>query len=180
MAEPNTYGFGRQTAKDLYDLVNTGRNTKINRSGSQPTPSDQDQVVKVGVAVDGITAGSSGTVRVYRLGVDTEEEIDAYLDWLTDEDISEGKQVIVAYFEDEDRRWRVIGAECEEIPPEVITTGNAEEPQQLNTTFTTVSGQSLLYSSGEAILESPSTGILCDDLGNVIIDDYLRIVRAFL
>lgn len=60
-----------------------------------------------------VTAGSTGSVTLYDKGVSTGATITAHLDWMHgSEDISSGKEVVVAYFALEDR-WRFIASECE-------------------------------------------------------------------
>ena len=72
------------------------------------------QHVELPAVTDGaITAGSSGSVTVYQTGSTTSYTITAYLDWMhNSENISSGKQVLIAWFPTE-ARWRIVGAECE-------------------------------------------------------------------
>jgi len=73
----------------------------------------QSQIVKIGKADAEITADSSGTVSIWRDGVDTGEDVTAELDWMHgSENISLGKEVLVTWFADEGI-WRITGAECE-------------------------------------------------------------------
>lgn len=60
-----------------------------------------------------VTAGSTGSVTLYDKGISTGATITAHLDWMHgSENISSGKEVVVAYFALEDR-WRFIASECE-------------------------------------------------------------------
>ena len=73
------------------------------------------QTVKIGKADAAITAGSTGTISIWRDGADTTENIeDVELDWMHGStDVSLGKQVMITYFADE-AIWRITGAECED------------------------------------------------------------------
>jgi len=83
----------------------------------QPTVLSGGQV-KIGKAKTDIVSGTSGTIEIYRqddtgqFPVDTGEEVDANLDWLSTETISAGKQVMIQRFRDEGI-WRITAAECE-------------------------------------------------------------------
>jgi len=83
----------------------------------QPTVLSGGQV-KIGKSKNDITSGTSGTIQIYRQAdtgqfpVDTGEEVDANLDWLSTETISAGKEVLIQWFKDEGI-WRIVGAECE-------------------------------------------------------------------
>lgn len=60
-----------------------------------------------------ITAGSSGTVSVWRNGSDTSFNVTGYLNWMDgSEDISGDREVVLHYFEDE-AKWVITNAECE-------------------------------------------------------------------
>lgn len=63
-------------------------------------------------------AGTSADVTLKNEDPDADvETVVAHLDWMhNDEDISSDTQILIAWFDDE-KRWVVIGAECE-IPPE--------------------------------------------------------------
>lgn len=66
-----------------------------------------------GKADSTITAGSSGTVSVWRGGSDTSYNVTGYLNWMHgSEDISSGKELVLCYFEDE-AKWVIVNAECE-------------------------------------------------------------------
>ena len=83
----------------------------------QPTVLSGGQV-KIGKANADITAGVLGTVNIWRratpttAAVDTGETEEAYMDWLSTETISAGKEVMIQRFRDEGI-WRIVGAECE-------------------------------------------------------------------
>ncbi|MDC3267865.1 hypothetical protein OAU14_00435 [bacterium] len=83
----------------------------------QPTVLSGGQV-KIGKANADITAGTAGTVNIWRratpttAAVDTGETVEAYFDWLSTETISAGKEVLVEWFKDEGI-FRIIGSECE-------------------------------------------------------------------
>lgn len=76
--------------------------------------------LKIGKADSTITAGSTGTVSVWQKNAstgtleDTGDNVTVYLDWMHgSEDVSSGKQVLIARFSEYGGIWRVIGAECE-------------------------------------------------------------------
>ena len=73
------------------------------------------QTSKIGKADADITAGSTGTVSIWRDGADTTENIeDVELDWMHGgTKVSSGKQVMITFFADEGI-WRITGAECED------------------------------------------------------------------
>lgn len=141
----------------------------------EPTTTRQDNSgisgLKIGITDEVIAAGSSGVVSIWVRNasdvlVDTGVNIVAsYLDWLTEEDISEGIEVLLGWFPDEGPSgiWRIIGAECE--PPEgpdVIQVTSTNEPQLLTGFFKNVSGMALTYSSGTAILATAPAAELTD------------------
>ena len=72
------------------------------------------QNVKIGKADADITAGSTGTISIWRDGVDTTENVEAVeLDWMHGgTKVSSGKEVMITFFADEGK-WRITGAECE-------------------------------------------------------------------
>ncbi len=72
------------------------------------------QIVKIGKADADITADSTGTVSIWRGGVDTTENVtDVELDWMHGgTKVSAGKEVMITFFADEGI-WRITGAECE-------------------------------------------------------------------
>jgi hypothetical protein len=60
-----------------------------------------------------IKAKKSGQVTVWLSGVTTGLNEEAWLNWMhSNKDISAGKEVLIRFFEDEDK-WVIIGAECE-------------------------------------------------------------------
>lgn len=73
-------------------------------------------VTMLGVVSNGgpITAGGSGTVRLWRSNlVDTLYNVTARLDWMHNaQNVSDAKQVLLTWFPLE-RIWRIVGAECE-------------------------------------------------------------------
>lgn len=75
------------------------------------------------VADSAITDGSSGTVSIWENGVDTGTNVTAHLNWVTGgEDISAGKELVIWWFDDE-QKWVILIAECED-PPETPTLTN--------------------------------------------------------
>jgi len=96
---------------------------KNNPSAIGRTATRQPQVisknnVKIGKADADITAGVLATINIWRRAtpttapVDTGETVEAYMDWLSTETISAGKQVMVQFFASEGI-WRIVGAECQ-------------------------------------------------------------------
>jgi len=82
----------------------------------QPTVLSGVQV-KIGKADADITAGSTGTISIWRsvngaAPTDTGDNVDAVFDWLSTETITAGKQVMIQRFKDESL-WRIVSAECE-------------------------------------------------------------------
>ena len=85
-------------------------------------PSRQPQVlsgqrVKIGKTAALIEAGDSATITIWKRDgatapAVTTETVDAYYDWLSTEDISSGKMVLIQWFSSENC-WRIVGAECE-------------------------------------------------------------------
>ena len=77
--------------------------------------SPSDQTVKIGKADADITVGSTGTISIWRNGIDTGENIENVdLDWMAGAtDVSAGKEVMITWFADEGL-WRITGAECED------------------------------------------------------------------
>ncbi len=71
------------------------------------------QTVKIGKADADITVGSTGTVSIWRAGVDTTENETAKLDGRAGTtEVSSCKEVMITWFADEGI-WRITGAECE-------------------------------------------------------------------
>lgn len=72
-----------------------------------------EQGVKIGKADADIAVGATGTISIWRNGLDTSENEDARLDWMAGSDqVSAGKEVLITWFADE-ALWRITGAECE-------------------------------------------------------------------
>ena len=73
------------------------------------------QTSKIGKADADITAGSTGTVSIWRDGADTTEDVTGVkLDWMAGTtQVSSGKEVMITWFADESI-WRITGAECED------------------------------------------------------------------
>ncbi len=72
------------------------------------------QTAKIGKADADITTGSTGTISIWRAGVDTTENETASLDWMAGTtQVSLGKEVMITWFADEGI-WRITGAECED------------------------------------------------------------------
>ena len=73
------------------------------------------QTVKIGKADAQIPIDSTGTVSIWRDGVDTTENITGVkLDWMAGTtNVSSGKEVMITWFADEGI-WRITGAECED------------------------------------------------------------------
>jgi hypothetical protein len=70
-------------------------------------------VTCIGKADSEITIDSSGTVSLWTDAGDSGDNVTAELDWMHgDENVSSGKEVLVAWFPDESL-WRIVGAECE-------------------------------------------------------------------
>lgn len=94
------------------------QNPKVGKRDHVPPRMISNQIVKIGKADAAITFDSSGTVSIWKRNgsgtlVDTTENVTAHLDWMHgDENVSSGKEVLVAWFQDEGI-WRIIGAECE-------------------------------------------------------------------
>jgi hypothetical protein len=104
----------RQMAAEFRSRNPSAGSLSISRSPSVVQGAD----VKIGKADADITAGTAGTVNIWRratpttAAVDTGETVEAYFDWLSTETISAGKEVMVQWFSDEGI-WRIVGAECE-------------------------------------------------------------------
>ena len=102
-------------------------------SSRQPTVLSGGQV-KIGKADADITAGTAGTVNIWRratpttAAVDTGETVEAYFDWLSTETISAGKEVMVQWFKDEGL-WRIVGAECETTTAAATLHGASANPK---------------------------------------------------
>ena len=72
------------------------------------------QTVKIGKADSNIAVDATGTVSIWRAGVDTTENETASLDWMAGTtQVSAGKEVMITWFADEGI-WRITGAECED------------------------------------------------------------------
>ncbi len=72
------------------------------------------QTVKIGKTNSLISVGSTGTVSIWRDGVETIENETVSLDWMAGTtDVSAGKEVMITWFADEGI-WRITGAECED------------------------------------------------------------------
>jgi hypothetical protein len=120
------------------------------------TPPNRRRIIKRAVTDSAITAGSTGTVSIWKknptTGVleDTDVDETAYLDWMTAEDISEGKQIVIDWTGSE---WLIIGAECEDAtPPDVLSGSTTLKAQTLTNDFAEVGGMIETYKSGSAII----------------------------
>lgn len=72
------------------------------------------QTVKIGKADADIAVDATGTISIWRDGVDTTENEEAKLDWMAGTtQVSLGKEVMITWFADE-AIWRITGAECED------------------------------------------------------------------
>ena len=72
------------------------------------------QIVKIGKADADIAVDTTGTISIWRAGVDTTEDETASLDWMAGTtQVSSGKEVMITWFADEGI-WRITGAECED------------------------------------------------------------------
>ena len=72
------------------------------------------QTVKIGKADADIAVDATGTISIWRAGVDTTENETASLDWMAGTtQVSSGKEVLITWFADEGI-WRITGAECED------------------------------------------------------------------
>lgn len=141
--------------KQLYDWWKRNRRTLL-KPQTQPGKLPRmltSAKLKIGKTDGTITPDTSGTVSVWRDGSDTGEDITAWLDWMTDQNISADKEVLCAYFNDESK-WRIIGAECEDAGPDIFMAINQDEPQTLTTTYAEPTGMKLDYTSGTAITPS--------------------------
>ena len=77
-------------------------------------PNLSPQRVKIGKADSDISVDTTGTISIWRAGVDTTENVSAKLDWMAGTtQVSSGKEVMITYFADE-AIWRITGAECED------------------------------------------------------------------
>lgn len=97
----------------LYDSILV----QLNRRNGRLECVGESGLVRIGKTTGTITAGSSGTVNVWRGSTAAETNpvvaLTAHLDWMHgSEDISSGKEVQVRYFTDAEK-WRITGAECE-------------------------------------------------------------------
>lgn len=112
----------------------------------------QVQTLAVGKTTQQISAGGNGTVEIYRDGAATGEEVTAELDWMTSQNISSGKEVLLNYFYDE-FLWRIIGAECEDsVGSTVFQLQNDTESQTLTTSYALVPGMTVLIQSGDGVV----------------------------
>ncbi len=71
--------------------------------------------LKIGKADADILKDTSGTISIWNGDplADSGDNETAHLDWMHgDEQVSAGKEVLIAWFADESK-WRIIGAECE-------------------------------------------------------------------
>ena len=146
------------------------------------TPPNRRRIIKRAGTDSAITAGSTGTVSIWKknptTGVleDTDVDETAYLDWMTAEDISEGKQIVIDWTGSE---WLIIGAECEDAtPPDAIASGTTDQPQSFNGTFKEVKGFTLQYLSGAAMVSVVADEFeqLTDDVGSLIVDDAAEVL----
>jgi hypothetical protein len=75
---------------------------------------DPEQIEYLATATSTIEAGGNGSCELRWAGADTGSEVQCELDWMHgDQDISDGKQIVVKWFPD-DQFWRVMQAECED------------------------------------------------------------------
>ncbi len=140
----------RTSVEILYSEVGTAKLCKVHLK-------PQVQTLAVGKTTEQISAGSNGTVEIYRDGTATGEEVTAELDWMTSENISSGKEVLINYFYDE-FIWRIIGAECEDsVGSTVFQIQNDTEPQTLTTSYALVPGMSVLIQSGDGVVPTAMT-----------------------
>ncbi len=117
----------------------------------------QVQTLAVGKTTEEISAGTSGDVEIYREGIATGETVTAELDWMTSQNISSGKEVLLNYFYDE-FLWRIIGAECEDsVGSTVFQLQNDTESQTLTTSYALVPGMTVLIQSGDGVVPTAMT-----------------------
>jgi len=88
-------------------------------------PSRQPQIlsgqpVKIGKTTALVETGDLATIDIWERDGATSpavaypsETVEAYYDWLSIEDISSGKMVLIQWFSNENC-WRIVGAECEQ------------------------------------------------------------------
>jgi len=104
----------RQRAQDF----RKNNPSAIGRTATRQPQVVSKKTVKIGKANADITAGVLATVNIWRratpttAAVDTGETEEAYMDWLSTETISAGKEVMIQWFGAEGI-WRIVGAECE-------------------------------------------------------------------
>lgn len=121
---PNFYTFGPETARRIKRFVDENDVPPVRREREVRNPIDAPDsggsALKIGKADSDITAGSTGTVSLWQKNPstgtleDTGDNVTAYLDWMHgSEDVSSGKQVVIARFGEYGGIWRIIGAECE-------------------------------------------------------------------
>lgn len=140
----------RTSVEILFSEVGTAKLCKVHLK-------PQVQTLAVGKTTEQISAGSNGTVEIYRDGTATGEEVTAELDWMTSENISSGKEVLINYFYDE-FIWRIIGAECEDsVGSTVFQIQNDTESQTLTTSYALVPGMSVLIQSGDGVVPTAMT-----------------------
>jgi hypothetical protein len=144
----------RQTLKEVLGWYRQNKaKLKPGKPRKMPRMLTSGLQLKIGKTDGIISSDASGTVSVWRDGSDTGEDITAWLDWMTDQNISADKEVLCAYFNDESK-WRIVGAECEDAAPDIFMAINQDEPQTLTTTYAEPAGMKLDYTSGTAITPS--------------------------
>lgn len=87
---------------------------------------DATHVEYIGVAKgDILPDATDGVVTIWENGVTTNWDLTGvHLDWMAgDEQVSNGKEVLVAWFPNE-QIWRIVGAECEDKEPPIGWGGN--------------------------------------------------------
>jgi len=140
----------RTSVEILYSEVGTAKLCKVHLN-------PQVQTLAVGKTTQQISAGGNGTVEIYRDGAATGEEVTAELDWMTSQNISSGKEVLLNYFYDE-FLWRIIGAECEDsVGSTVFQLQNDTESQTLTTSYALVPGMTVLIQSGDGVVPTAMT-----------------------
>ena len=149
-----------QTLKDLVKWWRINK-TRVLPKAKAKAPSQMLSTgsrIKIGIADETITAGSTGTISIWQKNAttgaleDTTNDETAYLDWMTAEDISEGKQVAIAW-QTAENIWRILWAECEDAtPPDVLSGSTTLKAQTLTNDFAEVGGMIETYKSGSAII----------------------------
>jgi hypothetical protein len=127
-----------------------------------------------GYASGNIAPDTSGSVLPVFSSAAANSPITAHLDWMHgDLQVSNGKEVLCCWFPWE-QKWRIIGAECEDIPPSYgsVTVPNGTHQDLTNGAWTAPTGMVQSNISGGVATGDPNSTGSTNGIGVTLPGDY--------